>query len=349
MTTDVAVRINGQTGQPSTALAIRPGQDVFDDKQRAALAALGIRDASNADLAVYMHYCQKTGLDPFSKQIYMIGRREKRSWRDERGKWQEEWVTKQTIQVGIEGFRVIRDRAARRDGVTVEYENTVWYDASGGAHRIWLSTDAPAGCEVTVLKDGRRFPAVLTFAEYVQTNSDGRPTGKWGTAPAHQIEKCAEAYALRRAFPHDLGGIYIEEEMAATAELAAQTAPARQHRITTAEVLGHDDSPPTADTTPQSSAASAADDTAAEPVRSEPRIASGQIGIIGSHGKRLGFEAHETQEFINLIAVLAGVPDLADISDLTQEQGRQVQQRLSKCPDRDTLIKWAAPPAGNTE
>ena len=75
--------------QPA-ALAIRPDQEFWDDKQRAALQALGIKEASNADLAVFMHYCQKTGLDPFSKQIYLMGRRTKEN---------DQWVTKQTIQV----------------------------------------------------------------------------------------------------------------------------------------------------------------------------------------------------------------------------------------------------------
>ena len=59
------------------ALAIRPGQQMWTDKQAAALAALGIKGATKADLAVFMHYCQKTGLDPFSRQIYGIMRRVK--------------------------------------------------------------------------------------------------------------------------------------------------------------------------------------------------------------------------------------------------------------------------------
>ena len=47
-TTDVAVR-------DGAALAIQPGQEMWTDKQRAALAVLGIKDATNGDLAVFMH------------------------------------------------------------------------------------------------------------------------------------------------------------------------------------------------------------------------------------------------------------------------------------------------------
>lgn len=197
-TTDVARR------DATSAVAIRPGQEMFDDRQTAALAVLGVKDATKADLAVYFHVCQQTGLDPFLKQIYLIARQEK---------VRDQWVTKQTIQVGIDGFRVIRDRAAKREGIEVEYSRTIWYDSGGGEHKVWLRAEPPAGCEMTVYKDGRPYPAVLTFAEYVQTNRDGKPTGKWRDAPAHQLEKCVEAFALRRAFPQDMAGVHLPEEM----------------------------------------------------------------------------------------------------------------------------------------
>jgi phage recombination protein Bet len=219
-TTDIAV--------PGAALAIRPGQDFWTDKQRAALAVLGIKDAGNGDLAVFMHYCQKTGLDPFSRQIYMIARREKQG---------EQWVTKQTIQIGIDGFRVIRDRAARRLGISVEYEDTIWYDADGREHKVWLRDEPPAACRVVVIKDGRRFPAVLRTASYMAMK-DGKPVSQWRTQPDHMIEKCAEAYALRRAFPHDLGGLYVEDEMP-----PPETVQVRSERVTAADIIGEPSAP----------------------------------------------------------------------------------------------------------
>jgi phage recombination protein Bet len=220
----IATREEAQITQHAGALAIRPGQEMWNDKQRAALSVLGIRNASNADLAVFMHYCQKTGLDPFSRQIYMICRREKQG---------DQWVDKQTIQVGIDGFRVIRDRIAARLGVEVEYEDTIWYDSDGGEHAVWLSDTPPAGCRVVVLKNGRRFPAVLRTSGYAAVNKDGQLIAQWRTQPDHMIEKCAEAFALRRAFPHDLGGIYLEDEMP-----PAERIPVRTERVTPAEIIG---------------------------------------------------------------------------------------------------------------
>src|SRR5258707_11723569 len=158
----------------AAALAIRPGQEMWTDKQKAALAVLGIKGASNADLAVFMHYCQKTRLDPFSRQIYFICRRVKEG---------DTWVDKWTIQIGIDGFRVMRDRVAADAGSQVELEDTVWYDGDGSEHAVWLSSDPPAGCRVVLIRyqDGRalRFPAVLRTASYVQTNSKGEPVSQW--------------------------------------------------------------------------------------------------------------------------------------------------------------------------
>ena len=222
MTTDIAIR------QESAALAIQPDQDFWTDKQQAALKALGIKDASNADLAVFMHYCQKTGLDPFSKQIHLIGRRSKEN---------DQWVTKQTIQAGIDGLRVIRDRIAQRLGIAVEYEDTVWYDADGGEHQVWLRDEPPAACRMAVLKDGKRFPAVVRYSAYVQTTKDGKPNSMWARMGAQQLEKCAEAKALRRAFPNDLSGVYIPEEMHDD-DRPARAEATHAPRVTAAEILG---------------------------------------------------------------------------------------------------------------
>ncbi len=190
-------------GTPSASLAIQPGQDFWTGKQMAALAVLGLKNVSNADLAVFMHYCQKTQLDPFSRQIYGIMRREKQG---------DQWVDKFTIQVGIDGFRVIRDRIASRLGVSVEYEDSRWYDDSGIPYEVWVQPGPPAACSLAVLRDGKRFPAVVRYSAFAQMRN-GKPTSMWERMDAEQLEKCAEAKALRRAFPHDLGGIYLEDEM----------------------------------------------------------------------------------------------------------------------------------------
>lgn len=199
----------------SADLAIRDDQQWWTPGQMIALkGTLGLGSASEAELAVFFHYCKNTQLDPFGRQIYYLKRRVKVD-----GQFQDRW----TIQVGIDGFRVIRDRAARRDHVDVEYEDTLWYDATGEATDVWLLDTPPTACKVVVLKGGRRFSGVVRFDAYAQTykpraskdepDPEPRLTDMWVRMGDGQLEKCAEAKALRRAFPHDLSGIYVEEEL----------------------------------------------------------------------------------------------------------------------------------------
>lgn len=210
-------------------LTLREDQTYWNDRQLAGLKALGIKNASKEDLLVFFHHCQKTGLDPFAKQIYLL---ERRSW----NKAAKQWEYHQTIQVGIDGFRVNAERVAKRRGIHLEYEDTIWFDEAGRKHEIWLEDQPPAGARVVVIKvlsDGTRLrvPGTAKFESYAAYNfKDGEKTGlqsQWAVMPDHMIEKCAEAFALRRAFPQDLGGMYAEEELQREMAEAAAKLPGR--------------------------------------------------------------------------------------------------------------------------
>ena len=177
-------------------LAIRDDQDEFDQRQVAALNHLGMGSANGGDLAVFFHQCKRTGLDPFARQIYMIARQ-----------------GKQTIQTGIDGFRLIARRATDRTGGTLGYEDTLWADPNGQWHDVWLWDTPPAAAKVTVIRNGMRFPAIARFMEYAGRKRDGSLNQMWATKPALMLEKCAEALALRKAFPQDLSGLYTSDEM----------------------------------------------------------------------------------------------------------------------------------------
>jgi phage recombination protein Bet len=186
-----------------TALALRDDQPYWDDKQLAVLQAGGIDDdVTEAELMAFLHECQRRKLDPFSRQIYLIGRKDKSKGRKV-----------YRSQTSIDGFRLIARRAADKSGIDYSYEDTIWYGADGGRHEIWLSPQPPAGAKVVVIRGSARFDAVARYGAYVQTDWDGNPLKQWRTMPDVMIAKCAEALALRKAFPEDLGGIYTEDEM----------------------------------------------------------------------------------------------------------------------------------------
>ncbi|MFD9259078.1 phage recombination protein Bet [Streptomyces sp. NPDC059538] len=186
------------------SLAIRPDQAMWSPEQRAVLMQSGISDqVTNAELASFLHLCQRTQLDPFSRQIYLIGRYNKKAGREVF-----------TPQTGIDGYRVIAQRVSLQSGGTYGYEDTLWCGENGRWVDVWLAPGPPAAAKVTVIRNGLRFSAVALYSEYAQKFPDGNPKALWATMPSGQTAKCAEALALRKAFPHDLAGVYTVEEMA---------------------------------------------------------------------------------------------------------------------------------------
>jgi len=202
-----------------TTLAVTTEQSFWDEKQIAALKQIGLDDAPKAELAVFLHYCQRTGLDPFARQIYMISRG---------GKY--------TIQASIDGLRIVAQRSNEYAGQTATYwcgEDGVWTD-------VWLAKTPPVAAKVGVYRKGftEALWAIAKFDSYA-AGYNGKLSGLWAKMPDLMIAKCAEALALRKAFPNDLSGIYTNDEMAqAEAPIVppATSAPIKQAVVTIGEV-----------------------------------------------------------------------------------------------------------------
>jgi len=156
------------------------------------------RMATDDELALFRYQAERTGLDPFSNQIYAIFRRDRRSG-DEA----------MSIQVGIDGLRLI----AERTGHYVGQDGPYWCSEPGHWHDTWFEKDPPKAAKVIVRKaiagSIAETPAVAHYEEYVPKSG-----GLWREKPALMIAKCAEALALRKAFPAETSGLYTAEEMA---------------------------------------------------------------------------------------------------------------------------------------
>ena len=205
--------------QQGTALTIQEGQTEFSPGQVATLRQLGVEAAGREDLAIFFHQAVRTGLDPFARQIYMIGRNQKNPRT-------QQWETKYTIQTGIDGYRLIARRAADRAHETLGYEDTLWCGEDGQWRDVWLPTTPPAAAKATVVRAGQKFTATALWSEYVQTKKDGGVSTMWAKMSSTMLAKCAEALALRKAFPQDLSGIYTAEEMAQADNQHPAPAPA---------------------------------------------------------------------------------------------------------------------------
>lgn len=138
-----------------------------------------------AEVDVFIQVCNRTGLDPFMKQVYAIKR-----------------AGKMGIQVGIDGFRLIADRSGRY---------------VGNDDPIYSGTPKTDGfvASVTVYKlvQGIRCPFAAS-ARWSEYKPDAKQDHMWRKMPHVMLGKVAEALALRKAFPAELSGLYTDDEMA---------------------------------------------------------------------------------------------------------------------------------------
>lgn len=140
------------------------------------------------ELKLFLYTAGRLGLDPLAKQIYAI-RRDGRI----------------TFQTGIDGYRL----CAARSGEYVGSQDPVFTYREKEEGR-----GTPVAATVTVerLVKGIRAPFTATarWSEYYPGDKIG---WMWRKMPHTLLGKCAEALALRKAFPAELAGVYTESDM----------------------------------------------------------------------------------------------------------------------------------------
>lgn len=160
---------------------------------------------------MFIRTCQRTKLDPFTKQIHPTKRYQK--IKDAHGGTTK--VPTLVTVTGIMGLCGIADRTNNYDGCEIH-----WAGNDGVWKEEWLEPDPPAAARCKVFHKHRSHPevAIARWEGYVgQTwNNDAKTwevSDFWAKMPDFMLGKCAKAAALRGAFPDQCSNLYIREEL----------------------------------------------------------------------------------------------------------------------------------------
>jgi phage recombination protein Bet len=144
---------------------------------------------SDDEHALFLAACERSGLDPFARQIYAMRK-----------------ANRLVIEATIDGLRLSAERTGKYAGQL----GPEWCGPDGIWLDIWTSAVAPTAARVGIKRSDFSEPiwGKALYSEYMQE------TEFWRDMPTLMLAKVAEALALRKAFPQQFSGLYTPEEMA---------------------------------------------------------------------------------------------------------------------------------------
>lgn len=201
-----------------TAITKREEFPVSDvDSKRELLKNTIARNLTNDEFELFCLVCKRTGLDPFMKQIYPVKRMDYKNN-----------MEVMTIQTSIDGFRAIAERTCN---YAPGRESTYTYDDE---KRLVSATSYIK--KMTPDGTWHEVAATAFYDEYVQTFKDKttrelKPGQFWDKMPHVMLAKCAEAAALRKAFPAIFSKIYSDDEMEQASNPPVETVDSKRELI----------------------------------------------------------------------------------------------------------------------
>ena len=223
-----------ETTKPQTAVAtIAPARLPYhpaieerfgvDRSQWKALCESVFPNAKSTDAIVLaLSYCKARKLDIFKRPVHIVP-----IYDASRG------ATVETVWPGISEHRTTAMRTGHYAGmepprmgpdVTRKFSGTV--GKGNFAKKVEVELTFPQYCEITVFRmvGGQRVPfpgpRVYWMEYYSPMGKSGVPNDRWQRAPYQMIEKCAEAAALRRAFPEEIGEAWTADEVGGRATMS---------------------------------------------------------------------------------------------------------------------------------
>jgi phage recombination protein Bet len=190
------------TTQPGALAEVRE----FSQQDIDTLKTTICRGASDPEMRLFIATARHTGLDPFLRQIHCVMRSVQEDG---------QWVKRMTIQIGIDGYRLIADRTGKYQGSSEAqwtYDGETWVD-------IPREGVIPLAARIAVYRKGveRDIIGFARWSANVQKTRTGEPNAIWTQRGPEQLAKCAEVQALRKAFPAEMAALpvhesYVEED-----------------------------------------------------------------------------------------------------------------------------------------
>ena len=199
----------------STALSAMPESELIGVLQTSLYPGAAI-----GSVKMVLGYCKAAGLDPMQKPVHIVPMWDKnmKAMRD-------------VVMPGIGLYRTQAARSGQYAGVTDPEFGPDITESVGG-----VSITFPAWCKVTVKRLLGNQVVEFAAREFWKENyatagkDSSAPNAMWKKRPYGQIAKCAEAQALRKAFP-EFGSAPTADEMEGREfEQEVQAAP-RQERV----------------------------------------------------------------------------------------------------------------------
>jgi phage recombination protein Bet len=157
------------------------------------------RDTTDDELALFFHECQRRGVHPLDRLVYMTKFKDRQQGSD-----------KVVFMTSIDYLRAQAEETGEYAG-----KDKPVYQGAGELKHQGRAIKVPLFVEVTVYRivDGQRVPFTgeARWNEFYPGPSERGAL--WRDKPFLMLSKCAEAQALRSAFPKRLGKLYAREEL----------------------------------------------------------------------------------------------------------------------------------------
>jgi len=173
----------------------------LDPQQWNALKSALFPNASDHMILLALDYCKARGLDPMKKPVHIV-----KTW---------DSVQRREVETIWEGIASHRITAARTGAYAGQDEPE--FGPAVERQLGEIKCQFPEWCKVTVHRivagKARAFTGKVWWLEAYARKAKGDPNAMWRKRPWGQLAKCAEAEALRKAFPEEIGAHETADEM----------------------------------------------------------------------------------------------------------------------------------------